>query len=152
MASLEGRLVEVNGKICAILGYSAEELQKLNLSDVTHPDDREATRTSIDRLLAGEVDDFALEKRYVRKGGGVVWSMTTVTLLKNAEGKPQRMIGIIEDISSRKAAESALRDSEERFRAIVQATPECVKVVSPNGTLLAMNAAASTHAVAERCS
>jgi PAS domain S-box-containing protein len=157
MASLEGRLVEVNEKTCAILGYSGEELQKLTLFDVTHADDREATRISIDRLLAGEIDDFVQEKRYVRKDGSVVWSTTTVTLLKDAAGKPQRLIGVIEDVSLRRSAEAALRESEERFRAIVQATPECVKVVAPDGTLLAMNSAgcgmieaASDHEVVGR--
>ena len=77
----------------------------------------------------------------MRKDGSLVWSRTTVNLLKDAAGKPQLFLGVIEDITIRKATEVALRESEERFRAIVQATPECVKVVAPDGTLLAMNSA-----------
>jgi PAS domain S-box-containing protein len=141
MGSLEGRILEANQKFCEILGYSIEELRNLTSLDLTHADDLEKTRSSTSRLLAGEVADLAFEKRYVRKDGSSVWSLTTVTLLKDAAGKPQRYVGVIEDITARKVAETALRASEERFRAIVQATPECVKVVGPDGTLLAMNSA-----------
>ncbi|MCU1302062.1 MAG: two-component hybrid sensor and regulator [Candidatus Sulfotelmatobacter sp.] len=141
MGSLEGQFLEANQKFSDILGYSIEELRNLSFLDVTHADDLERTRLNTSRLLAGEISYLAYEKRYVRKDGSSVWSLTTVNLLKDAAGKPQRYVGVIEDITSRKVAEKALRESEERFRAIVQATPECVKVVGPDGTLLAMNSA-----------
>jgi PAS domain S-box-containing protein len=141
MGSLEGRFLEANQKLSDILGYSIEELRKLTFLDVTHIEDLERSRLNTQRLLGGEIADLVYEKRYVRKDGTPVWSLTTVTLLKDAEGKPQSMIGVIEDITARKLTELALRESEERFRAIVQATPECVKVVGPDGTLLAMNSA-----------
>ena len=141
MGTLEGRFVEANQKFSDILGYSIEELRELTFLDVTHADDMEITRSSTRRLLAGEIADLVYEKRYVRKDGSPVWSRSTVTLLKDAAGKPQRYVAVIEDITARKVAETALRESEERFRAIVHATPECVKVVGADGTLLAMNSA-----------
>ena len=139
--TLEGRFVEANQKFSDILGYSIEELRELTFLDVTHADDMEVTRANTQRLVAGEIADLVYEKRYVRKDGSPVWSRSTVTLLKDAAGKPQRYVAVIEDITARKVAETALRESEERFRAIVQATPECVKVVGADGTLLAMNSA-----------
>jgi PAS domain S-box-containing protein len=141
MGTLDGCFLEANQKLSDILGYSIDELRNLTFLDITHADDRDRTLANSQRLLAGEISDFVYEKRYLRKDGNVVWSLTTVTLLKDADGKPQRMIGVIEDITARKTAEMALRESEERFRAIVQATPECVKVVAADGTLLAMNSA-----------
>jgi PAS domain S-box-containing protein len=141
MGSLDGRFLEANQKLSDILGHSIEELRKLTFLDVTHCEDLERSRLNTQRLLAGEIADLVYEKRYVRKDGTLVWSLTTVTLVKDAGGKPQNMIGVIEDITARKLAEFALRESEERFRTIVQATPECVKVVGPDGTLLAMNSA-----------
>jgi len=150
VASLEGRFVETNQKCSDILGYSIEELRTLTLFDVTHPDDLETTRSNSRRLLAGELPDFSYEKRYLRKDGRIVWSLTTVTLLKDAAGKPQFVLGLIEDITSRKLAETASRYSEERFRAIVKATPECVKVVAPDGNLLAMNSAGCAMVEADR--
>jgi PAS domain S-box-containing protein len=141
MGTLEGRFIEANQKFSDILGYPIEELRGRTFLDVTHPDDLERTRSSTRRLLAEEIADLVYEKRYVRKDGSAVWSRSTVTLLKDAAGKPQRFVAVIEDITARKVAETALRESEERFRSIVHATPECVKVVGADGTLLAMNSA-----------
>jgi PAS domain S-box-containing protein len=150
IASLEGRFVETNQKLSEILGYSLEELKELTIFGVTHPDDVESTRLNTRALLTREITDFSSEKRFLSKEGRTVWTLTTVTLLKDAAGKSQYFLGVIEDITSRKLAESASRESEERFRAIVKATPECVKVVAPDGKLLAMNSAGCTMVEAER--
>jgi PAS domain S-box-containing protein len=141
MVSMEGRFVEANQRFADMLGYSLEELRELTNLDVTYKDDLEPTLSNRQRLLADKIPEIAYEKRYVRKDGSLVWSRTTVNLIKDAAGKPQLFLGVIEDITIRKATEAALRESEERFRAIVQATPECVNVVAPDGTLLAMNSA-----------
>jgi PAS domain S-box-containing protein len=110
MGTLEGRFIEANQKFSDILGYPIEELRERTFLDVTHPDDLERTRSSTRRLLAGEIADLVYEKRYVRKNGSAVWSRSTVTLLKDAAGKPQRFVAVIEDITSRKVAETALRE------------------------------------------
>jgi PAS domain S-box-containing protein len=141
IALLDGRFVEINQKVSDILGYSIQELKQLTFFDVTHPDDLEKTRSNTSALLNRQTSEFSYEKRFVGKHGAIVWTLTTVTLLKDAAGKPQFFLGVIEDVTSRKRAERASRESEERFRAIVKATPECVKVVAPDGKLLAMNSA-----------
>jgi len=110
VTGLDGRFEEPNPKFCELLGYSAEELRTMTLLDVTHPDDLVETRANVRRLLAGEVEAISGEKRYVRKDGSALWSSTTVSLLKDAHGRPQRFIGVIEDISARKSTEEALRD------------------------------------------
>jgi PAS domain S-box-containing protein len=148
--SLDGRFLEANHKFSNILGYSIDELRNLTFLNLTHPDHLDETRSNSNRLLAGEIPHFAYEKRYLRKDGSVVWSLSTVTLLRDAAGQPQFFLGVIEDITSRKLAETKSRESEERFRAIVQATPECVKVVAPDGTLLAMNSAGCGMVEADR--
>ncbi len=70
------------------------------------------------RLLAGEIADYVLEKRYLRKDGSSVWSLTSVTLRRDSAGKPQQFIGVIEDITPRKQVEKELLESEERFRTL----------------------------------
>ncbi len=116
MTSLEGRFAEANQKFCDILGYSIEELRKLTFFDVTYADDLDKAQANTGLLLAGKISEFAYEKRYICKDGSLVWSLTTVTTLKDAAGKPQSLVGVIEDISARKTAESVLRQSEERLR------------------------------------
>jgi len=96
VATLGGHFSRVNKKFSDILGYRPEELQRLTYSDITHPDDQKDTAAAVGRLLAGSVPDYSLEKRYLRKDGFVVWSLTTVTLLTDAGGQPERFIGVIE--------------------------------------------------------
>ena len=106
IADLDGRFLELNEKFCNILAYPATELQGLTFRDITHPDDVHRTEANVQRLLSGEIADFADEKRYLKNNGAIVWSLTTVTLLKDAEGRPERFIGIMEDITLRKRAEA----------------------------------------------
>ncbi len=110
IAALDGHFLDMNSKFGHILQYSPDELRGLTFNDITHPDDREETGVWVRRLLSGEISDYVIEKRYLRKDGTAVWSLTTVTLLKDASGRPQQFIGVIEDITSRRLAEEALRE------------------------------------------
>ena len=110
ISSLDGRLLEMNNRLCEILGYSPEELKETGFGELTHPDDLALTDDPMRRLLAGEIRDYAVEKRYVRKDGSALWCLATVTLLRTEAGEASRFIAVIEDISARKAAEHALRE------------------------------------------
>jgi PAS domain S-box-containing protein len=121
LASLDGYFVDLNRRFSEILGYSEAELHAMTFSDLTHPDDREMTEASVRRLLAGDIPEYTLEKRYLRKGGGELWSLTTVTLMRDGAGRPLRFIGVIEDITQRKNAESAL-DGERRILEVLNET------------------------------
>ena len=121
VATLDGHFVRVNKKFSDIMGYSPDQLRDLTLSAITHPDDLADTLAAVRRLLNGSHSEYALEKRYLRRDGFVVWSLTTVTLLKDAAGQPERFIGVIEDITLRKQAESALRE-ESRILEILNET------------------------------
>lgn len=120
VASLDGRFVEINQKFGDILGYSIDESRNLTFFDITHPEDLEMTRLNTSRLRAGEIPDFAYEKRYLCKDESVVWSLTTVTLLRDAAGKPQFFLGVIEDITSRKLVETALREARDYLEKRVE--------------------------------
>src|SRR5215213_1458725 len=88
IAGLDRRFIEVNEKFASILGYAANELRGLTFTELTHPQDLAETQRALQKLLAGEIPQYALEKRYVRKDGAIVWSATTVTLLRDCEGSP----------------------------------------------------------------
>jgi PAS domain S-box-containing protein len=125
LAALDGCFVDLNRRFAAILGYSEAELHGMTFIDLTHPDDQSLTAASVRQLLAGEIPEYTLEKRYRRKDGGVVWSLTTVTLMRDAAGKPLRFIGVIEDITQRKNAEAALQE-ETRILELLHETGRLV--------------------------
>jgi len=112
----DGHWLEVNQRLCDIVGYTREELLTKTFKDLTHPDDLEADVRGARRMLAGEIERLSLEKRYYRKDGSVVWVNLTVSLARKADGAPDYFISIIEDISARKRAEEKLHESEQRLR------------------------------------
>ncbi len=104
---LEGRYLEVNQKLCEILGYSREELLKRRFNDVTHPDDTQSITDSRRQLLAkpGEVTSLEREKRYIRKDGAVIWCSVTLSVVHDDTGQVEYVLAMIQDISDRKRAE-----------------------------------------------
>ena len=106
--SPDGRWLRVNHKLCDIVGYAQEELLGMALDDITHRDDVGACADSVRQLLAGDIPDYSMEKRYVRKGGLPVWVNQTGSLVRDAQGEPKYLIVVIEDITRRKIVESEL--------------------------------------------
>ncbi|WP_431854416.1 PAS domain S-box protein [Azospirillum sp.] len=130
---LDGRIVDANETLCAILGYSRAELVGRSFEEITDPVDLPGEREPLRRLLAGEVGRYAFEKRYIRKDGSRVWVRVTSSLVRGGEEGDTRL-NIVEDVSRRQAVETALRNSEERFRRLFEAAPFGVMMVEP-GTL-----------------
>ena len=135
-SDLTGHYRDVNKRFCDMLGFDAHELRQLSFRDVTHPDDVAQSAEEKRRLVAGEMAEYRREKRYVRRDGSVFWASTAVTVLRDPHGRPLELIGVIEDISDRKATEQALQRSEAFSRGIVQASQDCIKTLSLDGALL----------------
>ncbi len=134
--------VLLNQKYCDIVGYTAEELMQLSYLDITHPEDRETDVDLTRQLVAGEIDTFSIEKRYIHKQGHEVWVNLTVSLIRDEEGNPQYNIAVVQDISDRKKFEQQVKESEERFRAIASATPIPVFISElPSGKIVYINEA-----------
>ena len=115
----DGRWLDVNQKLCDIVGYSREELLQSTFQDITHPEDLDADLASLRRMLAGEIQTYGMEKRYLRKDGSQIWIYLTVGLVRQPTGEPKYFISVVEDISERKRAETALQQSEQRLRNII---------------------------------
>jgi PAS domain S-box-containing protein len=116
VASLDGRFEEVNDRFSEILGISREQLITRTFVDITHPDDLAQTKDYVRRLVAGEIKGFTYEKRFLRGDGTIVWALASVTLLLDDAGKPDKFIGVVDDITLRKRAEERLRESAERLQ------------------------------------
>ncbi|CAH2602457.1 Histidine kinase [Rhodovastum atsumiense] len=110
---LDGRWLQVNDKLCAITGYSREEFATLTVRAITHPDDIPQTVALKEQLVAGTIALHQLEKRYRRKDGSHVWINGSAALLRDAEGRPEALVAVIEDITERRRAEAALRQAQK---------------------------------------
>jgi PAS domain S-box-containing protein len=107
-----GRFERVNERLCAISGYTAEELLGMSFSEITHPEDRQRDWEAFQRLVRGEAAALRHEKRYVRKDGATVWVNVNATLIRDNDDRPVRGLGVIEDITERRMAEDALRENQ----------------------------------------
>lgn len=107
-SSVDGKLLLVNQKLCEILGYSRQELIDKKFQEITLPEDLAKEVEFLRQLLAGEIENYCIEKRYVRKDGDLVWSNLTVSLLRKQNGT-QFLMGVVEDIRERKQAEESLQ-------------------------------------------
>ena len=125
-----GRWLRVNDKLCDVVGYSREQLLQLTFQDITHPDDLKTDLDHLPKLLAGEIKTYSMEKRYIGRDRSQIWVNLTVSLVRSAAGEPQHFISVVEDITTRKLAEQALRQSLaeiERLKDRLQAEGEYLK-------------------------
>lgn len=137
--ALDGRFTVVNDRLCAMLGRTREELLSTTYMAVTHPDDLVENLRLAQKAYDGG-PSYTLEKRYLRPDGTVVWANLSVALARNADGSPACSISVVEDITQRRAAERALRASEERYRRIVETTQEGIWLVDTEWKTTFVNA------------
>jgi len=126
----DGRCVCANQAFCDLVGYSADEVMARNVAEITHPDDVVVSQEMLRRLAAGEAKYNQLEKRYLHKGGRPVWALLTAVLIPRSGGLPPLLaVGLVQDISERKAAEEALQRSEALFRTIGENAGDLILIV-----------------------
>jgi diguanylate cyclase (GGDEF)-like protein/PAS domain S-box-containing protein len=113
LLTTEGRWVRVNQALLAITGYTSEELLSKTVEQVTHPDDLSADLEHVRQLLAGEIRDYQMEKRYFHARGHVISTMLSVSLVRDRQGRPLHFIAQIQDITERKLTEERLRHLAE---------------------------------------
>ncbi len=131
LVNAEGRLMESNPALQEMLGYSDEELRGIHFADLTHPEDVAPDAERFGELVAGNIDRFHLEKRFVRKDGSLMWGWLTSSSVPGTGGGKWFMVGMVEDVTERKVAEGALRESEERYRAVVERSVEAIYLFDP---------------------
>lgn len=135
-----GAWLRINRKMCEIVGYTEEELRKLTFKDITHPDDLAVSTENVRRALAGKVNSYSFEKRYIHKNGDIVWANVTVSLVRRTLANTGYFIVIVEDITSRKKSEDELKRLTEQLHeqagvldAILSASPNQIFHIDRQG-------------------
>ena len=116
MMSLDRRIVQVNPTVTRITGYSPEELFAINPTDMVLPEDRTLDRELFLELVAGQRDQYLVEKRYIRRNGSQFWGRINFALVRNAQGEPLYIVGMIEDINEERKAKERLASQEAEYR------------------------------------
>ena len=139
MTSPEKGILEVNDELCRILGYERSELLQKTWAELTHPDDLAADVAQFNRVMAGEIDGYTLDKRWIRKDGQVVDSIVSGTCVRRSDGSVDYFVGLLQDITRRKRAEERIQESERRFHLLIESIPHLVWSLQTNGTLAYWN-------------
>jgi PAS domain S-box-containing protein len=133
------RVLKVNRALAQMLGRPPTELLAATLADLAHPEDVERDRQLRALMLAGTFPSYHFDKRYLHARGHVVWGHQTCTLVRDEQGRPAHFIVQVQDLSDRQAAEAALRESEERFRATFEQAALGIAHVALDGRFLRVN-------------
>ncbi len=115
LIGLDGHILQSNPALQEMLGYTADELRKKHFTDFTDPVDVAKNVVQFEQLIRGEIDHFTLEKRYIHKSGESVWGLVTMSAVRGPDGKAQFAIGMVENISRRKAIEAELTELQRRL-------------------------------------
>ncbi|WP_345713516.1 PAS domain S-box protein, partial [Kineococcus glutinatus] len=137
LTGLDGTFLHTNEALRRILGYSEAELRTRTWQDITHPEDLESELVLVRHLLAGNIDDYALQKRYVHAAGHVVWVDERMALVQDEQGRSLHLVGHLQDITRQRYIEEQLRSQAAVFDSIHDA----VLINAADGTLLDCNPA-----------
>lgn len=133
------RITKANKTFCEMLDYDEHELKALTLKDVTHPDDIARDLRMIEQMFCGERQSYKLEKRYLTKSGEPIWINLTATVIRDQHGQVLYGLGMIENIAERKWAGEAIRQSENKYRALMEQASDGIHTYDARGRLLRVN-------------
>ena len=115
ITSPEKGWLQVNGRLCEMLGYTQDELANLTWADLTYPEDLAPDLVQFERLIAGEIDDYTIEKRFMRKDGKVIHTNLAVACVRQTDGAVEYILALLEDLTARKQAEKEREDVQAQL-------------------------------------
>ena len=137
--SMDGGLLMVNSAMSKMFGYTPEEFEKVDVNQITHQEHRGETLKLREKLFAGEIQSFQMEKRYFRKDGSLLWANTSVTAVPDENGVTEYLVATVEDITERKEASNKLKQSENRMSTLIMNMQSAVLLEDENRTISLTN-------------
>lgn len=137
----EKGFLQVNDRICSLLGYERDALLQKSWTDLTHPEDLAADEEQFNRMRRSESDNYSLNKRFLKKDGTFISTTISVKCLRNQDGSIKYCLGMMEDITVRELAEETQRASDIRYRALFDYSPDGIIIADPAGIYLDVNRA-----------
>jgi PAS domain S-box-containing protein len=131
LVSIDGKFMRVNRAWYELLGYTEEEMLQIRFRDITHPDDIESSTQSLRQMLAGELNSFEAEKRYLHKNGPIIWVQLSSALVRDSQGQPLYFISQIHDITGRKEVENRILRRNLELAAINRLSRELTHLAEP---------------------
>ena len=142
LVSLEGAWLDVNPALCDMLGYSRDELLSKDFQSITHPEDLSDDLALLNEVLAGRRNGYQLEKRYYHRDGRVIHVLLSVSLVRDQQEAPRYFVSQIQDVTARRLAEDALRESENYLRTIMDNVVDAIITIDEQGRIESFNHAA----------
>lgn len=141
LSDLHGTIIDVNNALCRMFGYSRTELIGRTLVDISHPDDLNDIQNRTAALREGRTGPYVVHRRYIARSGEIVHARASVSVIYAKGGEPVCGIGFLEDITERVAMETALRQSELRYRRVIEDQTDMIVRCLPDGTRTFVNQA-----------
>ncbi|GEM_PF-750104 len=148
LATLDGRFVQFNQAMCDLVGYDAAALGQMSWQDITASEFLEAELDAIPAIISGEIDVYRVRKQFLHANGRRTWGHMSLSVLRNADGEPQRLIGQIADITAdvemREQLEEARRQqaiADARYRRSMDHAAIGMCLITPEGRFEDVNEA-----------
>ncbi len=135
----EKNIIEVNDFLCDILGYTRDELLRIKWSDISHPDDLRLNEIRLNQMLSGDVDGYSIEKSLICKDGRSIFVNISSKCTRRDDGSVEQILSLVQDITKRKNAEDITRESELKYRTVVENAREYIWQLDVKGNFVFIN-------------
>ncbi|NOY93441.1 MAG: PAS domain S-box protein [Deltaproteobacteria bacterium] len=135
--AVDGRILSANQAFAQMLGYAKDELEAKTWMELTHPDDVTSSRHEVERLSRGEIASYSVDKRYIRKDGSHFEGQVRISVTRDPDGKPERHIAVIRDLTREREAQRSLR----RLNHAVEQSRDAIVLTDADGRIQYVNAA-----------
>jgi len=140
LLDFDGNFVDANISILDRLGYSQNEIKKMNILDIIYEEERDVALEHWKLLISGTVNKIYIEKRFIKKDNKTTWVRVTLNIMKISAFE-NIVFGLVEDLDSQKKSEKALIESEEKFRAVYESSSMGILISKNPGVIYDLNPA-----------